>query len=235
MRQVVVAEYLQTASPEAAVATLYQLVQGSLCARDSDCAVALDSLTGVLADPALLSYERRATLYAAAKRADQMIVARLFFDASPGLAQREELAEARPLRPRGRPLTLGERKSLARSPRRQVLVAIIRDPHPDVTRIALGNPHITESDVVQMAARRPAPPEMLAVIANAPRWRARYPVKRALVKNPHTPSHLAVRLLTTLRRSDVRAVALDSQLSRPVREHARALMDVQIHPRRSVP
>lgn len=226
MRRVVTAEYLGSAPAPTIVAALHQLIARS-GTRDVGVAIALDSLTDALADPALVPYELRAALYSAAKRSERMVVARLFFDASPQRAD-DDSASERPLRPRGRPLTLGERKSLARSPRRQILQVIARDPHPEVVRIALGNSHLTEDDVIQMAARRPANPAALAVIARASRWRLRYRVRRALAKNPYTPSHLAIRLLLTLRTGDVRAVAADGQLSGLVREQARALLGVVI-------
>lgn len=225
MRQVVMAEYLRSAPPRAVIRTLHELIRRVDDAVDAGFAVALDSLMDALGDERLVAYESRARLYAAAKRDGRLIVARLFFGASPGSAdEMSELQAQRPLRPRGRPLSLGERKSLARSPRRQVVRAIARDPHPDVVRIALGNPHITETDVVQMAARRPTSPTALAAIVEAPKWRVRYPVKRALVKNPYTPVHLAMRLLITLRASDLSAIAEDAQLSPAVRSQARALI-----------
>ena len=57
----------------------------------------------------------------------------------------------------GRPLTLGERKSLARRPDRDLIARVMRDPNPDVIRILLNNPGLTESDVVRVCARRPVP------------------------------------------------------------------------------
>ena len=62
---------------------------------------------------------------------------------------------------RGRPLTLGERKSLARRPDRAMLDRLLHDPHPDVIRRLLRNPRLTEDDVVRLAARRPGRPEVL--------------------------------------------------------------------------
>ena len=55
---------------------------------------------------------------------------------------------------RGRPLTLGERKSLARTHDRSLIQRVVRDPHPDVIRILLDNPSLTEEDVGRVCAQR---------------------------------------------------------------------------------
>jgi len=75
----------------------------------------------------------------------------------------------------GRPLTLGERKSLARRSSRFALDRLLRDPHPDVIRNVLVNPRLTEDDVVRLAARRPAFPDVLGEIAPPPQVVAGYP------------------------------------------------------------
>src|SRR4051812_39736685 len=44
----------------------------------------------------------------------------------------------------GRELTVGERKSLARSPNRRAFDKLLKDPHPLVIQQLLGNPRLTE-------------------------------------------------------------------------------------------
>ncbi len=123
--------------------------------------------------------------------------------------------------PGGRELTLGERKSLARGRRREVLDRLLRDPDESVLTILLGNPRITEYDVVRLAARRPTTAGAQRTILHSDRFIARYNVKRALVLNPYTPTDLAARLVVLLTRPDQEAVANDPSLSDSVRETAR--------------
>lgn len=209
------------------VDVLADLVARTARTSDGDTRAALETLAQAVADPAL-SYEVRGRLYGAARAAGHDAVARLFLDASPATATEDELEDAldpeRPLRPRGRALTLGERKALARGTRRDVLVPLLRDPHPDVVEILLGNPHLTERDVVTIAALRPAVPASLALVAAHPRWSARYGVKRAVVRNPYTPVHVAVRLATTLRRGDLVEIARDASLPGELRAQAAELL-----------
>jgi hypothetical protein len=106
----------------------------------------------------------------------------------------------------GRPLTLGERKSLARRPDRHALERLAADPHPDVVRQVLANPRLTEDDVVRLAAKRPANPQILAEIVRCVRWVQRGRVRMALVLNPDTPQELAAPICGMLLRHELKLV-----------------------------
>ncbi len=131
----------------------------------------------------------------------------------------------------GRPLTLGERKSLARKHDRGLLARLLADPHPDVIRGLLANPRLTEDDLVALVARRPARPEILAEVARAPRWAHRPRVRLALVLNPATPFELAVLLASLLMRQDLRLVTESTQLSPALRAACNEHL-VRRHPRK---
>jgi len=120
----------------------------------------------------------------------------------------------------GRPLALGERKSLARRRDRHLLTRVLTDPHPDVIRLLLGNPMIIETDIIRLAARRPAHPEICREIAGSPRWMVRYPVQLTLVKNPGTPRDVALPLVALLRRPDLNEIAGLPDLSHAVQQAA---------------
>jgi hypothetical protein len=104
----------------------------------------------------------------------------------------------------GRPLTLGERRALARQPMRKTLDKLLRDPHPLVVRILLGNPRVTEDDVVRMAAFRPASPPIVGEIAKA--WSRSARVRMAIVLNPGAPPAVAVPVLALLARHELAQV-----------------------------
>jgi hypothetical protein len=107
---------------------------------------------------------------------------------------------------RGRPLTLGERKSLARRPDRETMRRLLTDPHPDVIRRCLRNPRMTEDDLIPLAARRPGRGDVLVEIARSP-WVHRPRVRLALVLNPATPVEIAVRITGLLLRPELQMVA----------------------------
>jgi hypothetical protein len=214
------------------VEALSAIVARAHLVDDADAIETLECVTHAAAEPSL-PYELRQRLYEAAVERNLPTIARLFLVASPqGELPRQlerQLGPERPLRPTdARPLTLGERKALARTHRRDKLALLVRDPHPQVVAIVLDNPHITEPDVVKMAATRPAVPESLAKIAAHPRWSVRHAVKRALVLNPSTPLADAIRIATTLRAPELAELAADPALPEELRKHAsQVLADLQ--------
>lgn len=118
---------------------------------------------------------------------------------------------------RGRPLTLGERKALARRPDRDTVDRLARDPHPDVIRALLASPRMTEDVVVRLAAKRPCRPDVLIEIARSTRWAHRARVRMALVLNPDTPVEMSVAIAGLLMRQELKLVAETTQISPAVR------------------
>jgi hypothetical protein len=108
---------------------------------------------------------------------------------------------------KGRPLTLGERKSMARRPDRETMQRLMADPHPAVIHRLLRNPRVVEDDVVRLAAKRPGRGDVLAEIARSTRWSRRPRVRMALVMNPSTPTEIAARVVGLLLRPELQLVA----------------------------
>ena len=117
-----------------------------------------------------------------------------------------------------RPLTLGERKALARKPDRRLVARAMRDPDPAVVAVVLENPSLTEDDVVRMCAARSATAATLTTIFRDPRWTVRYRVRRALVLNPACPRYVSVPLSIHLTEPDARLVAQSTELSNELRD-----------------
>jgi hypothetical protein len=116
-----------------------------------------------------------------------------------------------------RPLTLGERKALARKRDRRLIARAIRDPDPAVIGILLGNPALTEEDVVRLCARRPVSAEVLRSVFRSTRWIVRYRVRRAIVLNPHTPLDVSLPLAVQLSGPDARLVMESTELAPELR------------------
>lgn len=125
----------------------------------------------------------------------------------------------------GRELTVGERRSLARSPQRRVLEKLLRDPHPLVLRQLLGNPRLTEDDVVRLAARRPLHRAIVETLAESPRWLRRPRVRLALLLNPGTPEAVSMPLLAVCTRCELLDVVHGTDTSLTLRGSARELLE----------
>ena len=118
---------------------------------------------------------------------------------------------------------VGSRISLARRALAGIIERLLFDPDARVVRVLLGNPRLTEAEVLKLAASRRAHPDALEAITPADRWIVRYPVKVALANNPATPMRIVLGLLPYLVRQDL--LDLCAGDSRPeIRAHAASLL-----------
>jgi hypothetical protein len=121
-------------------------------------------------------------------------------------------------------LTLGHRKSLARSAGPELLEKLATDADPSVIEIWLRNPRTTERPVVRLAAARPNRPEVLTTIAREWKWFYREPVRSALASNPYVSARVAAAILPSLPLSVVRPLASDPRVHPRVSEVASGLL-----------
>jgi len=223
MRRASMAEWMRSRPPDELCETLVIVLRRGR-SGGAPFHLALTAFVQALSSGTDVPYEHQRDLYACARARGLSDLAQLFLSAT-ATPTADERALGRALALGGRPLTLGERKQLARTAatqpgQRELLDRLLRDPDPAVIRLLLQNPKLTESDVIVIAARRPTRPEIQREVFAAGRWVARYRVKRTLVLNPFTPSDLAIRLLGFLRDRDLALVAVDAELAPAVREAA---------------
>lgn len=175
----------------------------------------------LLDDGSGLAYEMRAAIYAAAVLEGLHEVTDLFI--APA-AQRRFDEPFDKADPRLAHLTLGHKKVFARSHRDPDLLArLAAEGEPPVVRELLANPRLTEPFVVRIAARRPCRPETLRCVYEDRRWRTNPAVRRALAKNPFSPTELVLKILPQLTVIELSEIALDGNLHHTVRASAKRL------------
>lgn len=216
MRVALWRECFEEAEPGALVA----VVEAALAAasdRGADGAVGFLALAQCLdAIPAL-----RGRLLVAATLAGSAPVLALLADDPP-----MQVAEFDTLRPpplgEDREITLGERRSWARRPDRDLIDRLLLDPDPLVIDNLLQNPRVVEADVLRVASRRPASAEVLSLVFRHPRWGRRPAVQAALLQNPFTPVEIAVGLVELVDLTVARRIAREPSIHPVVRGRARA-------------
>ena len=185
----------------------------------------LASLVTLLAEPTLAP--RFAALRTLAEHHALLPLARLLRrppasrDTPPEDGVTQRVATARD----GRPLTLGERRALARRPSRAALDKVLLDPHPMVIRNVLGNPRLTEDDVLRLLARRPAVVHAIAEVARHPTWSQRARLRMAIVQNPGTPPEIGVPLVRLLVRPELLRLLHSPDVPKLVRAAAREMLE----------
>jgi hypothetical protein len=110
-------------------------------------------------------------------------------------------------------MTIGERISTAKVCSRELIRTLLFDRDRRVFASLLINPRLTEDDLMRLLSSDRAGPEILAMIADDPRWGQRYAVRMALVMNPATPKAAAASQLRFLRRTDLSSLASSPRLS----------------------
>ncbi len=160
----------------------------------------------------LLSYDQRRLLYDAADTNGLEACKELLFTDELLAMDQKRASAPRALTPGTRPLTLGERKSLARSWDRGVLQRLLADPSHDVVTLLLQNSRVTEDDILRIVTSRRASAGVLHLVLTHRRWNCRPRVRRSLLLNRNLPEAAALRLIGLLNRQDLRELARDPHM-----------------------
>lgn len=119
-----------------------------------------------------------------------------------------------------RKMNVAERIHLASRASRTERQILLRDGSPQVLMALLANPRIEDKEILTLAKSTSASGGLLQRIAKDRRWSTNYEVRLALVKNPQTPTPLAIQMLESLRENDLRALAKGSAVREVVRAAA---------------
>ncbi len=221
MRRSVIAEKLGQGSPQSTIHALQALV--SLGGRGNlDVSATLAALVATLEPPSQVPYETRAELYEAANKVAATEIAYILLEIDTNVEEVED--SPRPIIPNGPVMTLGARKSAARTRDRIVISHLIHDPNIAVVEVVLDNPHLVESDVLVMASKRPAQEAALRLIANHKRWSLPRRIRLAIALNPDAPLPLACRICLDLRDSDLQQITQNAASPALLRGHADRLI-----------
>ena len=122
-------------------------------------------------------------------------------------------------------VSLGHRRSLAKTGIKDTLDRLLSDPDPTVINNLLANPRLTEQDILKIASKRPNSPKILKLLATHQKWSKRYSVIKAIVFNPYSPPRISMVLLEFLMNQDIVAVAADSTIHPQVKMGAEELLE----------
>jgi len=222
MRVGLICEQLESLRVEDALELISAAYHATALA-DADARVVFLALGWALFEPRLA--DRRAEFGVEAKVAELHHLAGFLIP--PEQCEAVETKRRIPDFGRGHPLTLGERKSLARTHDRDLIQRVVRDPHPDVVRILLDNPSLTEEDVVRICALRPNDPDVLQAVYRHRRWVVRYRPRNAIVRNPDCPIDTALLLAPLLQPGELKEAAMASGLAQPLRLACRSILELR--------
>lgn len=119
-------------------------------------------------------------------------------------------------------LARGERISLARRAPGRVAMAMLATEDQELIRAALGNPQLTEADLLRLLAHENLPATVVEAMADDEKWSSRYYLRLALIRHPQTPFHRVLAFLPHLAVNDLRDICLDRRMPEPVRRYVLA-------------
>ena len=121
---------------------------------------------------------------------------------------------------RNRQLDPGKRMILAMKADRAERQVLCRDTSPQVLLGLLSNPRLEAEDVLAIVRSNHAGTAVLQRVAGERRWMGSAEIRTAVVRNPKTPTPLAVRLLDSLPISELRDLAKMGSIREDVRRAA---------------
>lgn len=157
----------------------------------------------------------------------EVVEIRASFEAAEklGEAAQEELGRLNAARIRALPLAA--RLQLARRAPRALRLILIRDQDSSVALAVTQLNRLTDDEVEQVSRSRTVVVEVLEVIGRDRVWSRRYPVIEALVRNPKTPTNIALRLVPRLAPRTLKQTMWDRNIPDAVRELARRLYTIR--------
>jgi hypothetical protein len=119
-------------------------------------------------------------------------------------------------------LPLGQKLMLARRGPARVAGELIVCGPEQVTRIALDNPFLTESQVLKPLAKASLPARTVAIIARHEKWSRLVNVRVALLRHRHSPLDLVLAFVPDLPRRDIEDLLGLSHLPAGARDQLRS-------------
>ena len=111
---------------------------------------------------------------------------------------------------------------------KEVRTMLLRDPNKLVQLAVIQSPRITEGEIAKVANSRTSPNEVLQHIYNNRLLVKNYTIKVNLVNNPKVPVAVAMRFLSLLRQSELKAVSKNRNVSRALQTQAQKLLEKKV-------
>jgi hypothetical protein len=214
---------LRRLSPEVVVEIFHLTCQGAGLKRP----LYLDGLRTLSDIRRLTQYlglRKLSEVYTLARRNDYQDVIRLLGRFPPQRSAGESDDEEPLEDPVLKEVTLGARKSLARTRDRDLINRLCHDQNPAVIENLLQNPHLTLKEVIRIASKRPTNAQVLWIVYRNLRWINYYSVKKTLVNNPYSPPQISLSLIHFLLEQDLEDVAESDLLHPRLRESAEGIL-----------
>lgn len=133
----------------------------------------------------------------------------------------EEIKEShKPLMQKIQDMSTGQKIRLTLLGNAAARAILVRDPNKTVSMAAVGSPAMTDAEAARIAQSKQVSDDILRYIGNRRDWLGNYELKRNLMFNPKTPMGIAMKFLSHLRVTDLRALARSKNVGASLRTAA---------------
>lgn len=118
-------------------------------------------------------------------------------------------------------LPLGQKLMLARRGSTRIAAGLVADGPEQVTRVALDNSFLTESQLLKTLAKQSLPARIVEAVARHDKWSKLVNIRVALLRHPHVPPERVPALVSGLPRREIEDLLELSRLPDSVGAHLR--------------
>ncbi len=129
-------------------------------------------------------------------------------------------------------MSISEKIKLATKGNKEARSLLLRDSNKLVCTAVIRSPRITDGEVLLSANNRTVNDEVLRIIYGNRDWTKLYQVRLALVKNPKTPTAVAMRFLNTLRESEIKDLSRNKNVPSAIQGFAKKMVDKKDQPKK---
>ncbi len=121
-------------------------------------------------------------------------------------------------------MSMNEKMMLAPKADKLERAALLKDLNPSVARLIIRNPRITDQEINRIAKDVGTPADVIDAIGKNRKWIQNPEIKNSIVRNPRTPSRLALRQLSLLSTKELSLIAKSQHVRDNVKREALKLL-----------
>ncbi|MBN1574637.1 MAG: hypothetical protein JW984_15680 [Deltaproteobacteria bacterium] len=121
-------------------------------------------------------------------------------------------------------MNVSQKIKLATIAEKEERTILLRDSSKIVVAATIKSPKITEEEILNVAKSKQASDEAIRLITLNKEWMKTYSIKLALVNNPKTPPSVAMRLMNTLSKKDIRDISNSRNVSSLISNNAKKIL-----------
>lgn len=101
-------------------------------------------------------------------------------------------------------MALGIKIALAKRASSNILMKLIEEGLREIVAVCLDSPYMTEGDIYKIISMKKISLHIIRMIAEHPKWSARYQIRWALIINKHAPLVCVVKFLKDMKTTDLK-------------------------------